>query len=205
MPSLGIEQAKAIGLNQVEPEWLVKWVLFNDEIAELDTFFADRAQDGNYFLWKAPASVLGRYRCKAWTKTISNHLTQELEATFVQDHSYALPDFNAKTAIYILGLQFASTRIDRKVSLDLGTFAFTLESATLIKNIPIYPASATYTLQAEPATVLVDRNFAADQQTYSVQGGDTVFFYSGGYDYYSNMNTQLYTFLRDFSVDWWGD
>jgi len=150
MPSLGIERSAAIGLNQYEPEWEVRWVLSPEDANALDLFLAERAQDGKYFLWTAPVSLQARYRCKSWTKTISNHNTQEVSATFVRHYSYELPSFSATKASYSIS---TNIRIiyNRTLSASTLNLYFSGGDVTLTRGRPIYVQSANYLIYGEAA------------------------------------------------------
>jgi phage-related protein len=206
LPERGIEQRKTFGLNQTAPEWDIRWVLRPEEADALDAFFAERAHNNEWFLWRPPYHNQGRYRCDDWTKTPSSCAHSQVQATVRQVFSFNFPSFRPTPApITVTG---TSTRFLRGyvTTAASASFALTGTDAALSKTRPIYADTGTFTLTALPASLL--RNYYAEAQSggFALTGNAATFIYvSLQSDYFSSMSSQIWGWDRDFQVDWWGD
>lgn len=221
-PDRGLEQGAAIGLNQVEPEWSVRWVLSIPEANELDSFFADRALDGDYFLWTPPADRQGRYRCDNWNKTVENNSCYQIEATLIKHYSYECPSAHIslstvkvksfeikikRNSIFSIGLSIDSKieLIDTWLNFDqVGTISVVPSNITLFRGIE--KTSETAQIYAYASSVTFTKNSillissVSSVVTVSLSSYD-----SATGNYFGNLAAQVYAWNRDFQVDWWGD
>lgn len=79
----GYEVALRFGLNNVRPEWRLKWEVRETDAVQIDTFLQARANAGEAFDWQPPDSASAlRWRCEEWTVTQEVHNWYSLTATF---------------------------------------------------------------------------------------------------------------------------
>jgi phage-related protein len=164
LPDWGTEQRKTVGQNQTSPEWSVRWILTPAEADILDTFLAERARNGEWFLWTPPGGIQGRYRCDEWTKLLPNCAWREFEATFRHVYSYA--------------------RLPQNELLEVvaGVFNLTGQVSTLVKAayVPdvLEPLAGVFALTGNPATTTkgagLDGNAAAYIAAVEAADGQTL-------------------------------
>lgn len=221
-PDRGLEQGAAIGLNQVEPEWSVRWVLSIPEANELDSFFADRALDGNYFLWTPPADRQGRYRCESWNKTLENNTCYQIEAKIIKHYSYEC----ASTRITLSAIQAEASAVrllrDGNFAIDISIdgrtalidtwydFDQVSTAFAAFSNVILFrgieKTSETAQIYAYASPITFTRNSillissVSSVVTVSLSSYD-----SATGNYFGNLAAQVYGWDRDFQVDWWGD
>jgi phage-related protein len=163
LPDWGTEQRATVGQNQTSPEWDVRWVLNPSQANTLDAFLAERAKQGEWFLWRPPGGTQGRFRCEEWTKTLTYCSIREVQASFRQVYSYNLPSIGVGAGYFVLSGTTAAFRynrvltisslwddnlalIDTWTDIDGSSFALTGNPATLTKGYPILTTVGTFVL-----------------------------------------------------------
>lgn len=206
LPEWGIEQRKTFGLNQTAPEWAVRWVLRPDEADALDAFFADRASNNEWFLWRPPYHNQGRYRCDEWTKTAASCVHSEVQATIRLVFSFNLRSFRPSTGTFEVETQDAIFRRGYSIRADVETLSLTGADVTLSKTRPMYIDPGAFTVAGQPAALLRGYAIQAAPSSFALTGTDAALLYlSLQSDYFGNMASQIWGWDREFQVDWWGD
>ena len=149
LPNWGIEQRGTQGQNQTAPEWSVRWILAPNEANILDSFLAQQAKSGAWFLWTPPQVTfddkladldswydldgLRRFRCDDWTKQLSSCNIYEVQATFRQVFGVARP--------LLLGA-FA------------GSFTLTGSSTSIVRTRIFLPVKSSFVLTGNDAALI---------------------------------------------------
>jgi phage-related protein len=151
LPDWGTEQRATVGQNQTSPEWDVRWVLNPAQANTLDAFLAERAKQGEWFLWTPPGGTQGRFRCEGWTKTLTYCVIREFQASFRQVYSYNLPSLGASAGYFVLSLGDIKRAIPFRVV--KGSLALVGNQAALVKTIPIFVTTGAFVLTGTGITV----------------------------------------------------
>jgi phage-related protein len=169
LPNWGIEQRGTQGQNQTAPEWSVRWILAPNEANILDSFLAQQAKSGAWFLWTPPQVTfddkladldswydldgLRRFRCDDWTKQLSSCNIYEVQATFRQVFGVARP--------LLLGA-FA------------GSFTLTGSSTSIVRTRIFLPVKSSFVLTGNDVVTLVQAQLSADAGAFVLTGNDAV-------------------------------
>lgn len=162
LPNWGIEQSATVGQNQTSPEWDVRWVLYPIEANTLDAFLAERAKNGEWFLWTPPGRTQGRFRCDNWTKTLPNCTAWEVQAAFRQVFSFNLPSLGASTGYFAL-TGFRVAPIPAILRPNTVSFALSGSSAALAKGYLALTDFGTFALTG--SAIEAQRGYLVDAAT----------------------------------------
>jgi phage-related protein len=84
----GYEQRQMIGLpaQQIKKTWQLRWSAKNSTDADaIETFFINRAKDGEYFNWQPlDESSTSKWVCETWSRNFQYSGVHTITATFKQ-------------------------------------------------------------------------------------------------------------------------
>ena len=182
--SSGIEQRRSFGLNQIAPEFEVKWRVLHEDAQVIDDFLSECAEYNAWFWWTHPDGTKARYRCDEWSKSISEFSVTDISAKFIRHYPWdvlpkAITDnsqlaFNFTSIGLWIGIYITVESSQQFISFASIGVGRKYERAALVKQITIEPSEANFS-----------KSFLVD--------------------YYADMAAQIYAGDRDFQVDWWGD
>jgi phage-related protein len=167
LPDWGTEQRATVGQNQTSPEWDVRWVLNPAQANTLDAFLAERARQGEWFLWTPPGGTQGRFRCEGWTKTLTYCVIREFQASFRQVYSYNLPSMAAGTGYFVL-TGFRVAPIPAILRPTTASFTLSGNPAALAKGYLALTGLGTFALTGADISVARSWRLGADTGVFDV-------------------------------------
>lgn len=206
LPSWGIRQSGIQGQNQTSPEWSLKWILRPAEANALDSFLSAQAKTGAWFLWTPPGAVQARFRCADWVKQLSTPAVWEVQATFRQVFSFALPQISVSTNNFVLTGNGIGVYKGYGSQQTTGSFLLTGNPVLFVKTRPVYVDLAVFTLAAGSPSVTKGSMLPGETGNFAYTGNNILFtYFKLPGTYFEDIAVQIWGWERDFQVDWWGD